>query len=592
MTEDLSLPEQISRLSIQIEHLNQRVSQLEHGSAVTTIPVGHTELEKTIPEIIYPGDESSILAGGSSLLRHISAVCFLMVFGLGLRALADNEVLGQLAGTILGLSYAALLLVVGYVLYVKRNSMAALFTVIGAVLIFSVLMETYTRFSALPVEIVYSMLALTGISLAFISFHQKTALPIIVGSLGMCLTAVAIDYPNPYFPYLGLMLWLSNILGFFASRIKRCSWLRWVLMLTTHFMLQIWGLKISGVLAGTASHANIAASWFVPIITLIGFTFVMISFFGIIRSGDEKISKFDLMLPAINAAWCYVAGIYALKNPELFGVPAAFAATFHFALVFWLAQRQRDNAPGTNTFTTGGVILAGLSLPALMGGMLLPLPFLSALALAIAACSNIWKSGGMRVTSYTLQFYVCLILLIEAIDTIASNTVPIMSVALICSWLAFQHYRFCRRTPPPPESLAFSRYDPLDRFALSPLITSLAAGLVAILAAGYFFLSRNYPGDIAIAYIGLQSLIVNGSAILLIIIAAILHDKELRNMSCVILVIGGLKVFIYDMLQISGSWLVVGLFAFGTAAALQSIILARWKPDASDNTETDQLTPI
>lgn len=577
-----SLREQLNELSLQFDLLNQRVLSLEQG--VITVPASSASSDaKPVQPLEKPlaVTESSILVSGSSLLKHISAICFLLVIGLGLRALAENDIFSNLAGAILGIGYAALLIISGFFLYRRTNSMAPLFTITGAILMFSVLIETHTRSSSLPVEFVYLMLALTGIAMAMISFQQQAALPIIVGSLGMCLSAVAIDYPNPIFPYLGLMLWLSNILGFFASRIKRCSWLRWLLMLTTHFMLQIWGLKISGVLKGTATQQNISEGWFIPIVTLIGLTFVLISLFGIVRSGDEKISKFDYSLPAINAAWCYVAGIYALKNPSLFGIPAAIAAVFHFALVFWLAKRQRHNAPGTNTFTAGGVILSGLSLPALMGSILLPLPLLSLLALGICVCAHAWNSTGMRMTSYVLQLYVVIILLIEMLGTITTQAIPLMTVALFCSWPALQHYRFCRQNPPPPELITFSRLNPHDRAALLPLASGLMSGLVSCLAIGYFILTRNYQGDVTLAYTGLQTIIINSSAIVLMIIAAVRHNKEVRNLSCLIMLFGGLKVFVYDMLQISGSWLVAGIFTFGAAAALLSLILARWKAESA-----------
>ncbi len=39
-----------------------------------------------------------------------------------------------------------------------------------------------------------------------------------------------------------------------------------------------------------------------------------------------------MTLPALNASWCYVAGIYAMKNPLAFGTPAAAAAIVHFGL--------------------------------------------------------------------------------------------------------------------------------------------------------------------------------------------------------------------------------------------------------------------
>ncbi len=591
MDDHVNLSERVDELANQIELLNKRIMHLESNTTQSSRPAKTATATEVTPTDQLPSEregESSLLVSGSSLLKHVSAVCFLLVIGLGLRALADSGIISILLGTICGIGYAAVPIGCGYVLYRRAHSMAPLFSTIGAILMFSVLLETYLRFSSLPVEMVYLMMALTGISMALISFQQHVPLPIIVGTLGMCLAAVAIDYPNPFFPYLGLMLWLANVLGFFASRIERCSWLRWLLMLTTHFMLQIWGLKMSGMFGKPAAEQHFSPEWFVPIVTLIGFTFVMISFFGIIRSGDEKISRFDFMLPALNAAWCYVAGIYALKNPAIFGLPAAAAAILHFALAFWLARRQRHNAPGTNTFTAGGVILTGLSLPALMGSMLLPLPILSILALSICFYAHHWISGGMRVTSYLLQLYVGIILVLQIVGQVIEQPAIVFSIALICSWAAIQHYRYSRYTPPPAEATYFRRYDPNDFSALLPFFSGLLSGLTSCLALGYFILSRQNPEDLQMAYTGLQSLVINTAAILLMAIATLRHHKELRNVSVLIMVLGGVKVFVYDLLQISGGWLVAGIFAFGTAAALQSIILARWKPDVKPPSKDDQ----
>ncbi len=587
MTKDLTLQEQLAFLTRQIQQLDERISHLERAGSPLPKAAAETDATSPAPAVKnYRQEESALLAGGSNLLKHVSAVCFLLVIGLGLRALSDSDLLSLSSSTILGLVYAFLLIIVGFFLYRGCHSLAPVVTLVGALLSFSVLLETHSRFSALPSAVVYLLLAITGILLTLISFRHATALPIIVGSLGMCLTAVAIDFPNPYFPYLGLILWLSNILGFFASRIKRCTWLRWLLMFTTHFMLQIWGLKISGILSNPDIRDTMGAEWFVPVVTLIGFTFMMISLFGIIRSGDTKISRFDYSLPAINATWCYVAGIYALKSPELFGVPAAIAAAVHFGLVFWLAQRQRSNAPGTNTFTAGGSILMGLSLPALMGGMLLPLPFLAVMALIVCICSSTWNSGGMRVTSYVLQGYILVVLAIEAASRLVADSVPIMIVALICSWLALQHYRYCRQNLPPAESVAFSRYDTRDRSAVLLLLTCLTSMLISSAALGYFLLSRHYSGPVDAAFISLQTLIITGSAIILIVLAVRRHNRELRNIACLVMVLGGVKVIAFDIFQVSGPWLVSSLLAFGVTAATQSLILARWKAEPQKITPT------
>ncbi len=582
-TEQPPLEERVAQLETQVQQLSKQVAECTQNDlsrVPTSTPLAKKQesKEETMP------NEATLLVGSSSLLQHISAVCFLLVAALGLRALTDNQMLDLQIGTALGMGYAAVLISIGYLLYRKSKSMAPIFITTGGLLMFSVLVETYTRFSSTPVELVYIMLAVTGISMAAISYINKTALPIIIGTLGMCIAAVAIDYPNPYFPYLGLLLWISNILGFFATRLKRCSWLRWLLLFITHFMLQIWGLKLSGFLSRGDAAEHLSPDWFIPIVILIGGTFMMLSLMGIIRSGDEKISRFDFSLPVLNAGWCYVAGIYALKNPTLFGAPAAAAAIIHFAIAFRLSDRQRRNAPGTNTFTAGGFILTGLSLPAMFGDMLLPLPVLSILAFICCYYSKKWVSGGMRMTAYLMQAYVSLILAVELISD-SSIHPPIVTflVATTCTLISLYQYRYCRQHKPPEHSQAFERFDKHDLSALLPLFAGLTNGFFMTMAIVYYFLQNYYRGDIATALSGAQSVTINLAAILLIFLAIYRHNKELRNVAILLMIIGGSKVFIIDLFRISGTWLVAGIFAFGIAAALQSLVLARWKTDPTEH---------
>ena len=580
-TEKHALERQIQELNKKVHQLSKRVMQLERNFAESvTVKSSQANRQPNKEDVL--SNEATLLVGSSSLLQHISAICFLLVAALGLRALTDNGLLNLQIGTALGLGYAAALIFAGHLLYNKNKSMAPIFTTTGGLLMFSVLVETYTRFESLPDELVYIMLAITGIVMAVISYINKAALPIIVGTLGMCVAAVSIDYPNPYFPYLGLLLWISNLLGFFATRLKRCSWLRWLLLFMTHFMLQIWGLKLSGLLSRGDVAKHLAPDWFIPIITLIGATFMLISLFGIIRSGDEKISKFDFSLPVINAGWCYVAGIYALKNPALFGAPAAAAAIIHFAIAFRLSERQRHNAPGTNTFIASGIILAGLSLPAIFGDMLLPLPILAILAFITCYYSKKWASGGMRITSYLLQTYISLILAIELIGTGTQQPITDITIATLCSLITLYHYQYCRKHKPPEHSRAFKRFDKYDQGALLPLFAGLTNGFFMAKTITHHFLYIYYQGNPMTASMGTQSIIINCCAILLIFLATSLHNKELRNTAILVMIIGGSKVFVIDMFRISGTWLVAGIFAFGIAAALQSLVLARWKTENND----------
>ena len=544
------LEQQLHELTELVNQLNQRVDKLEAAAGHIPAPPKAAPTAPLQPAAENPlSDESQLLLGSSSMLQYVSILCFLLVAALGLRALTDNGLLNLQLGSIIGIGYASALIISSHFLYRRDSGLAPLFSITGALLMFIILVETYTRFASLPILAVYAMLAITGIGLALISYANRAALPIIVGTLGMCVAGVAIDYPNPFFPYLGLLLWIANILGYFATRLKRCSWLRWFLLFTTHFMLQIWGLKITGkFLHQSGNEQLLAAGWFVPIVTLIGFTFMMISLFGIIRSGEEKISKFDFSLPTVNAAWCYVAGIYAMKNPVAFGAPAAAAALVHFGLAYWLSTRQKRNAPGTNTFVAGGTILTCLSLPAILNSLLAPLPILAGLALTIAYLSRQWLSGGMRVTATLLQIYVAILFGIEFFGSgISANPAAAILATGLATTCAYLQYSFCRRHKPSPQSRFFSRIDKNDVSTIFVLLTCLTDLYYIGINLTHALLKNFYPGDFFTAYTSSQTLLINTAAILIMAIALMRNNKELRNVSILITLIGGAKVFLIDM---------------------------------------------
>src|SRR6266540_2158567 len=105
-----------------------------------------------------------------------------------------------------------------------------------------------------------------------LSLHD--ALPISLGTLGMCLVGAAIDYPNPFFPYLAMVLWSANILGYFATRLKRCSWLRWIVLAVTMAMLSQWGSKIGMTLLGKETPpASLALNLFLPVLAVFAATY-------------------------------------------------------------------------------------------------------------------------------------------------------------------------------------------------------------------------------------------------------------------------------------------------------------------------------
>ncbi len=574
-TEQQPLEARVSQLEEELRSLQLRLEQLEGTSKDRPKP------QKTKSKLTEKAETSTEVlnwAGRTALLPRISTLCFLLVIALGLRTMSDKGMIGMEVGALLGIVYAGTLLGCGYFFYRRQSNLAPVLSLCGGLLMFSVVLETYTRFNAIPTAMAYIILALTGISMAVTSYKHKAALPIIVGTLGMCLAGVAIDYPFPFFPYMGLLLWVANILGYFATRIRRCSWLRWILMFTTHFMLQVWGFKLGMVLLrGEEMERPLAQEWFLPIVALIGLTFIIISLFGIIRTPEgQKISKFDFSLPPLNAAWCYVTGMYVINNPADFGGATTAAAIFHFAVAQWLAARKKTGAPGTNTFVTGGAILLCFSLPALFGTVLLSLPILSALALGIAFYSREWGSSGMRVTSYLLQIYVSLFMTIElAGDGVSKSPILALGVTAICGLLGLAHYRFCRKNSPPGKTGFFAELDTKDRSAVFVLLAGLSDGYFMTMVLVYQGLVRYSEGGISEAYMAIQSVSISGAAAVIMILALLWQHKELRNVSILVTIIGGAKVFLIDMLNLDGLPQLVSVFSFGLAAAVISLALGR-----------------
>src|SRR5512138_878671 len=84
-------------------------------------------------------------------------------------------------------------------------------------------------------------------------------------------------------------------------------------------------------------------------------------------------------------------------------------------------------------------------------------------------------------------------------------------------------------------------------------------------------------GDPVIVFRCSQSIIINLAAIGLIVTASVLRHRELRNVAILVLLVGGVKVFLYDFIGTKGVPLVLSVLSFGLAAALQSIILGRWQ---------------
>ena len=596
----LTIEEKVDRLNGQIEGLNRRVADLEGRLATATpgqsVAASAARQETIVPPVVPPrpgkppgkspagepdslSDEVIHWASRASLFPRLATLCFLMVIALILRTITDNGLVNPLLGMGLGMGYAAALMVAGWYLYRRHSSLAPVFVACGAILMSSIVVETHDRFGSLPIVPAYWTLMATGAGMAFVSRQFSVFLPVSVGTLGMCLAGAAIDYPDPFFPYLFMILLTANLLGYYAGTLKRCGWLRWTVLLVTLAMFLLWGMRLAAVVANRITAApTLAPGWFLPVLATVSAAFLAIALLGIVRSRNVKVSVFDFCLPTISAVGSYLAARVVVSEADgsalALNLVAILFALVHFGAASWLAMRKIDGIPGTNSFVVAGAALLGLALPAALGAVPAA-PVLGAAALGVAVLSGRWGSGAVRVTSYLLQ--VC------AVVTLAhyflahglpasplAGTVP--SAALAAA--ALVHYRWCRRHVPPARSPFFETYDTEDLSGAVTLLAALTGAFFLLRVIAWWIILPAGPGGPEV-FRCTQSIIINLAALGLGLYAFHTRNREIRNVA-ILVIAAGAVASASDLLGAKGVPLVLSIFSFGLAATTQSITLSRW----------------
>jgi hypothetical protein len=533
-----------------------------------------------------PEDISEELLGWASraaLLPRMASFCFLMVIALALRTITDNHLIDTLAGSALGMGYAAILILASWYLYRTKSQLAPVFSACGAVLMATIVVETHARFLSLPLVPAYMTLMATGAVLTAISYQYTAFLPVSVGTLAMCLAGAAIDYPRPFFPYLSMILLTANLLGFYAAGLKRCSWLRWMVLIVTLVMIQLWSFGLGMASSRHQQPApELAPGWFLPVLGIFVAMYLALSVLGILRSGSNRVSRFDFSLPAIIAVWAFPIAGYVITarggSMLALGAAALLLALLHGGIAWGLAGRQINGQPGTNSMITGGVILLFFGLPQVLGSSLYALPFLAATAAGLAVIARAWASGGVRLTAYLLQLAVSSSLCITALAGASQGSAlpSTIIIAMLLGCITLYQYRWCRANAPPAGSRFFGQFDPHDLSAATLLVAALANGFIVCRSSVCLFLLDSGASRDNILRCS-QSIIINSAAAGLMLYAFVRQNKEIRNIALLVTLVGAIRVFLYDLFGARGVPLVLSVLAFGIAAAVESILLGRWQ---------------
>lgn len=576
--------------------LEKRVAELEEQVAALKTVVNEIQMSPAAPAAEKTPTKkapSKLSAGGgaseeilswvdkSYILSRVATTSFIVAVAVSLRTASDNGIIPLQIGSFVGMLYAMGLIIYGWFAYRERSIQAPVFTLWGALIMCSVVVEAHRVFATVPAELAYLVMALMGLVCTIISRLNYVALPVFVGTLGMSFGSFAIDYPSPIFPYLVVIIGLANIFAAYATRLLRASWLRWLLLILTLFMIQIWDLKLNIYLSKLApENLEFSVQGLLPSIAFLGTVYACIALLGVLGKIQKKVSRFDIALPVINVCWIFLAAKYAinqgLTTPTAFGWGALLAALIHLSIAWWLAYRTEGGHLGTTPFALAGGLLLAFSAPMAFGHAVIASAIVAILAVGMAWLSLRRDNIGLRLASYGLQFYACsaLVYLLWATDSAKPSVIGAFSSGLLAT-IAFVHYFWARRNPAAAGETPAHKLNKNDRGASVLLIAALFSGFFTMRVGLYQTLDLLHAAKHS-NFDGAQSVLINMTAIVVLWLSLLRRNKELRNVAIVLVVIGAGKVFLMDMVSLKGMPLMVSVFTFGLVAAFASYVLGRW----------------
>lgn len=578
------LVKRVADLESQVSALTETVNQLQAGIGTAAL-TGDAAKKKTPHNRATEGgtsDEILSWVDKSYILSRIATTSFIVAVALALRTAADSGTIDLQLGSFIGMLYAFGLIIYGWFAYKEKRIQAPVFILWGTIVMCGVVVEAHRVFDTVPTELAYVAMVVTGLVATIISRLHHVALPVFVGTIGMSFGSFALDYPNPVFPYLAIILGLANIFATYATRLLRASWLRWLLLVLSLFMILLWNQKLAVYLSKLRlENLDFSVQGMLPSIGFLGLVFAGIALLGVLGKVQEKISRFDVVLPVLNVFWIYLAAKGAiglgLTTPATFGSVAIIVAIAHLMVAWWLAHRTEGGALGTTSFAMAGGFLMAFAAPMAIGHAVIAGTLVALLAVCMAWVSMRRGNLGLRLGSYLLQFYACSVLvsLLWTTDGTKPSLVGALSSGLLAI-IAFCHYFWARRHPPVPGTTLLDKLNKNDRGASILLVAALVSGFFTLRVGLYQTLDFLHSATHS-AFGGAQSVLINVIAAALLLLSLVRRNEELRNVAVVVTVIGAGKVFLMDTMQLKGMPLMFSVFTFGMVAALASFVLGRWK---------------
>ena len=261
----------------------------------------------------------------------------------------------------------------------------------------------------------------------------------------------------------------------------------------------------------------------------------------------------------------------------MLGIIGILAGLAHLGVAAWLANRNKEGAIGSTTYTFAGVALLSLGVAATFHP-LWAVPVLSVSAYIMVRLASKWKSGGVRCTSYLFQLAAVAVALVTGVVEAEVNS-PLVGGLVIGTIMVMSlfQYHWSRNNPPPSMHSAFFTW--LDRKDFSAVVL-LLAGLISgffLLRLGLYQVLVRTTSDFEFMFRGGQTVFINLGTVFLLLFASSRKNKEILIIAIAIGILGMFKSFIFDLFGIKGMPLVLSVFSSGLVAAVGSVVSTRWQ---------------
>jgi len=175
-----NLSEQVQILTTRVEQLSDRLATIENDTILRKRSV-QPQATQTHQTDNPAYDSPPALIDTKTLLPRIATVCFLLVIALSLRTITDNQIINTQAGSVLGMAYAAILILFGWRLYGKKSRLAPVFPGCGILLLFSIILETHAHYESLSTMGAYTILFIAGATIFTMSIRYRASSLICLG---------------------------------------------------------------------------------------------------------------------------------------------------------------------------------------------------------------------------------------------------------------------------------------------------------------------------------------------------------------------------------------------------------------------------